>query len=67
MGKLFSDTILRGYVESFGSEESAASTAERRERSSRKQAWVRAPEMSCGEPFRRRESEENEGEQDAVV
>lgn len=52
MGKLFSETSFRGYVDSLGSEESAASRAARRDRSSRKQAWVRAPEMSEDSPLR---------------
>lgn len=43
------------------------SREERRERSSRKQAWVRALEMSWGEPLRRRESSVKVGEQEAVV
>lgn len=36
-------------------------------RSSRKHAWVRAPEISWREPLRRRESSVKVGEQDAVV
>jgi len=53
-------------VDSLGREESAASAAARRERNSLKQAWVRAPEISCGEPLRRRLSSEKTEEQDAV-
>jgi len=68
VGKLFSETIFRGRVESFGREESEASRAARRERSSRKQAWVRAPVTSWGDEFRRRESEVGkDAEQAAVV
>lgn len=57
MGKLFSLTSLRGRALSLGSEGSASSRALRRALSSRKHAWVRAPEMSEGSPLRRRESE----------
>lgn len=46
VGKLFSETIFKGRVESFGSEVSEASRAERRVRSSRKHACVRAPDTS---------------------
>lgn len=68
VGKLFSETIFRGKEESFGREGSEASRTERRERNSRKQAWVRAPVTSWGEEFRRRESEEGkDAEQAAVV
>lgn len=68
VGKLFSETILRGRVESFGREESEASRAARRERSSRKQAWVRAPVTSWGDELRSRESEVGkDAEQAAVV
>lgn len=67
LGKLFLETIFNGNVDSLGREESAASTAARKERNSRKQAWVRAPEMSCGDPLRRRLSSEKVEEQDAVV
>lgn len=68
MGKLFSETIRRGRVESFGREGSAASREVRRARSSRKQAWVRAPVTSWGEEFRRRVSSfPKEAEHAAVV
>ena len=56
VGKLFSDTMWSGKVESLGSEASLSSSCLRRARSSRKQAWVRAPETSCGERLRIRES-----------
>ena len=46
VGKLFSETMRRGRVAILGREESEASRAVRRERSSRKHAWVRAPETS---------------------
>jgi hypothetical protein len=46
VGKLFSDTMRRGKEDSLGSEGSTLSRAERSARSSRKQAWVRAPETS---------------------
>jgi hypothetical protein len=67
VGKLFSETIFKGRVESFGSEGSEASRVERRERSSRKQAWVRAPVTSWGEEFRRRESEVGKDSEQAAV
>lgn len=70
VGKLFSETMRRGKVESFGSEGLAASRAARRARSSRKQAWVRAPETSEGSPLRISESPSEAGyraEQEAVV
>lgn len=68
MGKLFSDTIRNGRVESLGREESAASSAVRRERSSRKQACGRAPLTSWGEPLMSRvSSEPKEAEHAAVV
>lgn len=63
VGKLFSETILRGRVLSLGREGSEDSREARRERSSRRQAWVRAPEMSWSEPLRVRESVVKEGEQ----
>lgn len=51
-----------------GNDESATSSAERRARSSRKQACVRAPETSWGEELRRRVSSfGKEAEQAAVV
>lgn len=46
VGKLFSETIFSGNEDSFGSEELESSSCLRRVRSSRKQAWVRAPETS---------------------
>jgi hypothetical protein len=46
VGKLFSDTMRSGREESFGSEGFKVSRAILRERSSRKQAWVRAPVTS---------------------
>jgi hypothetical protein len=46
VGKLFSETIRRGREESLGRAGLDSSRAERRERSSRKQAWVRAPVTS---------------------
>jgi hypothetical protein len=67
VGKLFSDTILRFRVDSFGRSGEAASSCLRRERSSRRQAWVRAPEISWSLPLRRRESVAYAREQDAVV
>lgn len=68
VGKLFSDTIFKGRLDSFGREEFADSSSDLRARSSRKQACVRAPVTSWGEPFRRSESDEgNEEEQAAVV
>lgn len=67
VGKLFSDTMRRGKLASFGREESAASRAERNARSSRKQACVRAPETSCGEELRRRESSGPKVEEHAAV
>lgn len=68
VGKLFSETIRRGRVASFGREGSAASRAERRARSSRKHACVRAPETSWGEELRRSVSSlGKEAEQAAVV
>lgn len=56
VGKLFSDTILRGRLDSLGKEESVFSRAARLARSSRKHACVRAPEMSDSSPFRVRVS-----------
>ena len=68
MGKLFSETIRKGRAESFGREELLASRDDRRARSSRKHACVRAPETSCGLELRRRvASFGNEEEQAAVV
>src|SRR5436190_19317714 len=70
VGKLFSETRRRGMVDNFGSDGWAASRAARRVRSSRKQAWVRAPDTSEGSPLRSRESPSEAGydaEQDAVV
>lgn len=52
VGKLFSEAMRRGKVDSLGSAASLASSALRRARSSRKQACVRAPETSCGAPLR---------------
>lgn len=70
VGKLFSETRRSGMVESLGSDESAASRAARRARSSRKQACVRAPETSDCSPLSSRESPSEAGyeaEQEAVV
>ena len=68
VGKLFSETSLRGYVDSLGREASLASRAARRLRSSRKHAWVRAPVISDDSPFRMRLSPSgNDAEQEAVV
>lgn len=67
MGKLFEETSLRGMVLSLGMVGSASSSLERRSRSSRRQAWVRAPEMSEGSPLRVRVSWSKDSEQDAVV
>jgi hypothetical protein len=67
VGKLFSETIESGKEESFGRVGLDDSRAERRERSSRKHAWVRAPLTSWGEEFRRRVSSVKEEEQAAVV
>lgn len=53
VGKLFSETIFRFRVESFGREGEEDSREARKERSSRKQACVRAPETSWGEALRR--------------
>ena len=57
VGKLFSDTSFRFMVLNFGRVGSAASRVERRVRSSRRQACVRAPEMSWASPLRIRLSE----------
>jgi hypothetical protein len=54
---LFSETSFRFMELSFGRVGSAASREERRARSSRKQACVRAPEMSWASPLRSRVSE----------
>lgn len=67
VGKLFLDTIFRGRDASFGREGSEASREERRARSSRKHACVRAPETSSCSPLRLRESGPKEEEQAAVV
>lgn len=67
VGKLFSETIRRGRVESLGSEESASSSAARRARSSRKQACGRAPVTSCGSELIRRVSEVGKMEEEAAV
>lgn len=67
VGKLFSETIFKGRIESLGREGSAASRAARRARSSRKQACGRAPEMSEFSPLRVRVSCLKEAEQAAVV
>lgn len=67
VGKLFSETIRRGSWESFGRDESDCSNAARRARSSRKHACVRAPETSCGDELRRRESSEGKVEEAAAV
>jgi len=67
VGKLFSETIFRGRVESLGSDGFVDSSFARRDRSSRKQACVRAPETSWGEELRRRESAVKRVEQAAVV
>lgn len=67
VGKLFSETMRRGRAESLGRDESEDSRAERRERSSRKQAWGRAPVTSCGEELMRRESAEGNTEEHAAV
>jgi hypothetical protein len=68
VGKLFSETIFKGKVESFGNESLAASRAARLARSSRKHACVRAPEISETSPLRMRLSPSvYEAEQEAVV
>lgn len=67
VGKLFSETILSFRAESLGMEASFSSRAARRARSSRKQAWVRAPEMSEISPLRVRLSSVKEEEAEAVV
>lgn len=68
VGKLFSETIFNGRVDSFGRLGSLDSRAARRARSSRKQACVRAPETSWGVELRMRVSEEgNLAEAAAVV
>jgi hypothetical protein len=67
VGKLFSDTMRRGKLASFGSEGLELSREERRARSSRKQACVRAPETSCGEELRRSVSSEPKLEEHAAV
>lgn len=64
---MFSETIRSGREESLGRDGLDDSRAERRERSSRKHAWVRAPLTSWGEEFRRRLSSVKEEEQAAVV
>ena len=67
VGKLFSETIRREREASFGREESADSRAVRRARNSRKQACVRAPETSWGEPLICRVSSLKAEEHAAVV
>jgi hypothetical protein len=67
VGKLFSETILRGSEESLGASGFSCSTVWRRARSSRKQACVRAPDTSWEAPLRSSESAVYEGEQEAVV
>jgi hypothetical protein len=69
VGKLFSETIRRGWTESLGSEESASSRALRRARRLEIQAIVRLEDwMSCGLPFRFRVSVGGyAAEQEAVV
>lgn len=67
VGKLFSETIRSGREASLGRRGSEASSEERRVRSSRKQAWVRAPETSCGEELRRRVSSGPKVEEHAAV
>ncbi len=68
VGKLFSLTIRRGYVDSGGRFGSCCSSLCRRERNSRKQACVRAPETSWASEFRTSVSGwGNDGEQAAVV
>lgn len=68
MGKLFSDTMRNGRAESFGRVESLASSAIRRERSSRKQACGRAPLTSWDAPLMSRVSSgPKEAEHAAVV
>jgi hypothetical protein len=67
VGKLFSETTLSFRSASLGWESSAASTSFRSWRSSRKQACVRAPEMSWSLPFSVSESWVKSGEQEAVV
>lgn len=67
MGKLFSETIRRGRVESLGREGSADSSAERRARSSRKHACGRAPVTSWGAELMRRESAVGKTEEQAAV
>lgn len=64
---MFSETIFRGRVDSLGRDESAASRAARLARSSRKQACVRAPEMSEACPLRVRLSPSKDAEHEAVV
>lgn len=67
VGKLLRDTILSGYDESGGRDESLFSTSVRNVLSSRRQAWVRAPEMSCSLALRISESAVKDGLQEAVV
>jgi hypothetical protein len=68
VGKLFSDTSFRGRLEILGSDESDASRAARRARSSRKHACVLAPEISEASPLSVRLSpSEKEAEHEAVV
>ena len=67
VGKLFSETTLSFRSASLGRVSSLASTSFRSWRSSRKQAWVRAPEMSWSLPLRVRESWEKVELQEAVV
>lgn len=67
VGKLFLETIRRGREDNLGREGLEASREERRARSSRKQACVRAPDTLSEMVFRRRVSSAKEAEQAAVV
>lgn len=68
VGKLFVDTIRRGYVDNGGSEESAASRAARRERRARRHACVLGVWISCACELRTRVSTSGKWEEhDAVV
>jgi hypothetical protein len=67
VGKLFSETMRSGKEDKLGREESADSRALRKERNSRKHAWVRAPDTSCGFELIWRVSSVKEDEAAAVV
>lgn len=68
VGKLFSETSFSGMADSLGRDPLEASRAARRVRSSRKQACVRAPEISESSPLSIRLSPlAKEAEQEAVV